>query len=189
MTGKGSNHFNSLTANSSRWSVTIFVSGFLSWSTFSIWLRETDRGITDNFVTAVTTLLHFRGLTGSLLCNGRMKTGCSAFCDCSYSRNLMWMTFGQSLIWLSCMYEGPRLTARTSHSQFVPKCDFQASLIIFKVGPLSNVTRVKGPMRCYFWHLPWTFADSLCTVKVPSDPLGLALPLFVPTRLFPWRSL
>ena len=70
---------------------------------------------TNPFVTGVSK--HFPGLTGSLLCNGRTKTGCSAFWDCSYSRNLMRMTFDQALICLSCVYVGPRSPARSSHSQ------------------------------------------------------------------------
>ena len=44
VTRKGSNHFNSLTANFSRWSMTTFASGFIRWPNFITSLRETECG-------------------------------------------------------------------------------------------------------------------------------------------------
>ena len=83
------------------------------------------------------------------------------------------------------------------YTKSVLKCNWHAFLMFSSDGSWSRGTRVNRPILEYFWHLPSTWLDNLCTV-IPSLPpaaaaaslsfhlfLGYLLLLIVP-RLFPF---
>ena len=61
------------------------------------------------------------------------------------------------------------------YTKSVLKCNWHAFLMFSSDGSWSRGTRVNSPILEYFWHLPCTWLDNLCTV-IPWLPPAAAAP-------------
>ena len=68
------------------------------------------------------------------------------------------------------------------YTKSVLKCNWHAFLMFSSDGSWSRGTSVDGPILKYFWRLPSTWLDNLCTVIPSLPPVAAAAPLSI--RLF-----
>ena len=84
------------------------------------------------------------------------------------------------------------------YTKSVLKCNWHAFLMFSSDGSWSRGTSVDGPILKYFWRLPSTWLDNLCTAIPSLPPAAAAAPLsirlffgylllVIVPRLFPFR--
>ena len=70
------------------------------------------------------------------------------------------------------------------YTKSVLKCNWHAFLMFSSDGSWSRGTSVNGPILEYFWRLPSTWLDNLCTVIPSLPPAAAAAPLIVDSSFF-----